>query len=329
MMPAREIVARTLAYDNPERIARSFEPSDFVWVAPTTKTFATDWTKDSAGAWFRIDEWGNRWSRIENSSKGEVTQPVLYSLNDLDQFRVPDFSNPSDYQSVCTQKELHPDKWLIGALPGFTFNIARKILRIDHYLLELAANPTGIRRLNDIIDEAVAAMILNFARAGVDSVMFPEDWGTQLNTFISPRMWKKEFFPRFKRFCDLAHTNRVKVFMHSCGQISGIMPGLIEAGIDLFQFDQPDLHGIDMLTQYQDRHQVSFWCPVDIQTTLQTRDETIIRAKAREMVDKLWQRKGGGFIAGYYDDNASIGLDPKWQAMACEEFLEHGVRKPK
>jgi hypothetical protein len=41
------------------------------------------------------------------------------------------------------------------------------------------------------------------------------------------------------------------------------------------------------------------------------------------MLDKLWKDRGG-FIAGYYADNASIGLEPKWQDYACQEFLESG-----
>ncbi len=133
-----------------------------------------------------------------------------------------------------------------------------------------------------------------------------------------------EFFPRFKKLCGLAHELGIRVFMHSCGNIAAIVPGLMDAGIDVLQFDQPDLHGIDALASHQDRGRITFWCPVDIQTTLQQRDERIIRAKAREMLDKLWRGKGG-FIAGYYGDNASIGLDPKWQDIACDEFRRRGI----
>jgi hypothetical protein len=111
--------------------------------------------------------------------------------------------------------------------------------------------------------------------------------------------------------------------MHSCGEISAIVPGLIDAGIDVLQFDQPDLHGMDTLAAYQENAKITFWCPVDIQTTLQTQNEGLIREKAREMLDKLWNGRGG-FIAGYYGDNASIGLDPKWQEFACDEFVKRG-----
>ena len=155
--------------------------------------------------------------------------------------------------------------------------------------------------------------------------MLAEDWGTQSQTLVSPALWRDEFFPRFQRLCGIAHDCGVKVFMHSCGQISAIVPNLIEAGIDLFQFDQPDLHGIDTLAGHQQHANVTFWCPVDIQATLQTRDETVIRRKVQEMLDKLWAGRGG-FIAGYYGDNPSIGLDPRWQELASETFVEQGVR---
>jgi uroporphyrinogen decarboxylase len=112
--------------------------------------------------------------------------------------------------------------------------------------------------------------------------------------------------------------------MHSCGKIKAIVPGLMDAGIGVLQFDRPDLHGIDVLASHQKQGKITFWCPVDIQKTLQQRDEEVIRDKAREMLDKLWHGRGG-FIAGFYGDNASIGLDPQWQECACDEFTKAGV----
>ena len=325
MQSPREIVQRTLEFNNPERVARSFEDSDFVWSSYTGKTYATDWSQKENGEWYRYDEWGNLWGRLENISKGEVSQGVITNLDEIDQYQFPDFSNPNDYQEVRRQRENYPDRWLIGELPGFTFNVARKLRKMDVYLFDLAASPDKIHFLNDCVDKILHTMIIQYANSGVDCVMFPEDWGTQTRTLISPRMWRNEFLPRFRSLCQTAHQQGIKVFMHSCGHITAIMPDLIHAGIDLFQFDQPDLHGIDTLATYQQQAKVSFWCPVDIQKTLQTRNERIIREKVREMLLKLWGGKGG-FIAGYYQDNISIGLNPKWQAIANEEFQRYGIR---
>jgi len=68
---------------------------------------------------------------------------------------------------------------------------------------------------------------------------------------------------------------------------------------------------------------VTFWCPVDIQTTLQSGSQAVIQAKAREMVAKLG--RGGGFVAKNYPDDFSIGSDPQWQQWAYEAFVEAGT----
>ncbi len=323
-MDSREIVRRTLELDYPDRVARSFESSDIVFVRHHANTHETDWVKVDENRWTRTDEWGNKWHRLDATSKGEVAECVLDSLDALDEYEFPDFSNPADYESVREMRQKHPNHWLVGKVPGFAFNISRKLRKLDQYMMDLVLEPDRIHVLHDRVDEIVADMIGNYAQAGVDAIMFWEDWGTQNSLLIDPNMWKTEFYPRFEKLCGIAHDLGIKVVMHSCGQITSIVPWLCAAGIDVFQFDQPELHGIDTLAAYQASHRITFWCPVDIQNTLQTRDEDKIRAVARQMLDMLWKGRGG-FIAGYYEDNESIGLDPKWQSYACDEFLKCGV----
>ena len=323
-MTSKEMVRRTIDYARPERVARSFQDSDICGAECSAKTHATSWKDLGNGRWERMDEWGNTWGRIDATSKGEVVRGVLADICDMDSYEFPDYSRSEDYLCVSQRRAEIPDKWLNGEMPGFAFNIARKMRKLDQYLMDLLLERDRMHELHDRIDRMLADMIRNYAAASVDGVMFPEDWGTQNQTLINPSLWREEFFPRFENLCGLAHELGIKVFMHSCGKIEGIVPGLMEAGIDVLQFDQPDLHGIDVLVSHQERGKITFWCPVDIQKTLQQRDEMVIRRKAREMLDRLWHGRGG-FIAGYYVDNESIGLDPGWQDYACDEFMKAGV----
>lgn len=325
-MNSREIVLRTLAYESPERVARSFYDGDFAWTSYDVATPATDWMEVGGGRWERMDEWGNVWARVDRFSKGEVVKGVLDSLEDADALTFPDFSNPADYAPARAARAAHPDRYLIGGMPGFAFNIARKLRRIDHYLLDLLENRSAIHALHDRIDALLETMIVQYAASGVDAVMFPEDWGTQSGLMIAPALWREEFFPRFLRLCALAKASGVAVWMHSCGQISAIVPDLMRAGIAVLQFDQPELHGLETLAAHQGRGKITFWCPVDIQQILPRRDPELIRARARAMLDLLWKGRGG-FIAGYYGDNESLGLEPEWQEYACKEFLHRGLRK--
>ena len=325
-MNSKEIIMSTLNYQEPERVARSFGNSDFTRCGNTVKTYAMPWKETRKNYWNMIDEWGNSWSRIDSTSKGEVIKGVLENVENFNTYEFPDFSKFNDYRTVVKCRIDHPDKWLIGGVPGFAFNIARKLFKLENYLVMLLLESDAMHELHDRIDGMLSEMIRNYAKAGVDSIMFPEDWGTQTQTLISPKLWYEEFYPRFEKLCNIAHECGIKVFMHSCGAIGSIVPGLIKAGIDVLQFDQPILHGIDNLAEHQKNGKITFWCPVDIQKTLQTKNEETIRASAGEILDKLWKGRGG-FIAGYYGDNVSIGLDPKWQEYACDEFIIRGIKE--
>jgi uroporphyrinogen decarboxylase len=323
-MTPRDIIRRTVDFDFPERVAHTFNPSDLIGVRYKVKTGATDWKETGGGRWERMDEWGNMWARVDPTSKGEVVKGAIDSPDGIDGYNPPDFSKPEYYAEARETREKNPDMWVQGSIPGYTFNCARYLRRIDNYLMDLVTHPGRVHALHDRIDAFLEAIIRNYGKIGCDCIGFAEDWGTQNKLFISPKLWRKEFGPRFEKLSSLAHSYKMKIFMHSCGMNESVVPDMISAGIDCFQFDQPELHGLGTLAGHQKKAKVTFWSPIDIQTTLQSKDERTIRAAAREYLDKLWDGRGG-FIAGYYGDNASIGLEPKWQNIASDEFLKYGV----
>ena len=130
-MTSREIVRRTLEYTGPERVARSFGDSDFCSTLCTANTHATKWEEIGGGQWERLDEWGNTWGRVDPTSKGEVTKGVLEDLSAVDSYEFPDYSRPEDYACVRERRAQALDKWLIGSMPGFAFNIARKMRELS------------------------------------------------------------------------------------------------------------------------------------------------------------------------------------------------------
>lgn len=324
-MNSREIVRRTVEFSGPERVAGSMPPpywNDFGHAGYRLPDHAPQWQNVGGGRQEYVDEWGNTWARIDDFSKGEVARGAIQDLDDVYTVPLPDLANPANFvlaREVYADPE--NDRFRIGGLPGFPFNIARKMRRLDQFLMDLLLERERIVVLLRRIEDLLAEVIVQYAEAGADAVMFPEDWGTQKGLMINPATWREVFKSGFERLCGVAHAHGIKVFMHSCGKTTVIVPDLIEAGIDVLQFDQPQLHGLDNLAQFHG--QITFWCPVDIQTTLQTEDAARIESDAREMIDKLGGPEGG-FIAGYYTGNEAIGLDPKWQDVACQAFTRYG-----
>ena len=305
-------------------------PSDLYRVgrAQTTNSRARGWRQKPDGSWDMIDEWGNTWGRLEGITKGEVTHGVIeqdWSL--LDDYDFPITDDSSLYEEASARcKQAHEEGYYVLGSAHWPFNAARYLRRMENFLADVAGEPQKVRTLLDRVADVVEAEIIGMAGAGVDGIMTGEDWGTQDRLLVSPKTFRELFKPVFRRLCAVAHEHGLSVWFHSCGYVRDVIGDWLEAGINVCQFDQPELHDIDFLAE-NFGGKMHFYCPVDIQKTLQTRDVPTIRAAAREYVDKLG-RYGGGFIAGFYGSNEAIGLDPMYQRAACRAFMQAGDPPP-
>lgn len=328
MTSSRELVRKALTFGGPERVPMSLPapyPNDFcgAGLASDPDHPGGPWERVGEGRWERVDEWGNTWARVEEITKGEVARGAIEEWDRLEEIELPDYDLPARYEGAREAFAANPDRFRLGGLPGFPFSIARKMRRLDNLLMDVLVEKERTARLLAMVEEPLHHAIRRLAEAGADGIMFAEDWGTQDRLLVSPQVWREMFRPGFEGLCRTARECGVFVLMHSCGYIYEAMDDLIEAGIACFQFDQPELYGVDLLAE-RFGGRVAFWCPVDIQKTLQTRDAARIEASAREMVERLGG-SGGGFIAGYYGSNEALGLEPKWQDLACRAFVKHGA----
>ncbi|MFP3937435.1 MAG: uroporphyrinogen decarboxylase family protein [Phycisphaerae bacterium] len=340
----REIFDSVLTFADPPRIGFALPqpyPNDTVHAG---RRRPVDRTVTPAPGELRrwVDEWGCTWASLTEFDKGEVVEPAITDWSDLDDYQPPDLGRADDYADVAAAFAADPHRYRIGHLPGFTFNVARKLRRLDNYLCDLVLQPDRVRRLNELVRAELIKAIDRLADAGADAVMFPEDWGTQGGLMISPEMWREFFAPEFEALAGQARRRGMIVIMHSCGKMTDIIEDLISLGVGCLQFDQPRVHGIDLLAE-RFGGRVAFWCPVDTQRTLQTRDVEKIRGDAKEMIEKLGgfpappgaegkaqrdrsapRRPRGGFVAGNYPTPEAIGITQELQNIACEAFVEYG-----
>jgi hypothetical protein len=195
--------------------------------------------------------------------------------------------------------------------------------RMEVFLADCAGEPERVRVLLDRIADLLERQVHRYADIGVDGISSGEDWGTQDRLLMSPAMFRALFKPVYERVVGAARSRGLSFRLHSCGFVTEIIPDWIETGVNILQFDQPELHDIDVLAR-RFGGQVHFESPVDIQTTLQTRDHDRIARAARGYIDKLAAPYGGGFIAGFYGSNPALGLDPEYQETAARTYMEHG-----
>ena len=220
-MTSREIVVRTLTFEGPERVAMSLPapyPNDFCGGGVSSDPAHPEggWQRVGPEREERVDEWGCTWARIEGFSKGEVAQGSIEDWDQFDDFQPPDYDLPARYEGAGKHFAKNPNKFKIGHLPGFPFNVARKMRRLGNFLMDVAAEPQKVERLLAIVEEQMHHAIRRFAEAGADGVMFAEDWGTQDRLLVSPATWRRMFKPGFERLCRTAHRNGLFVRLGHC-----------------------------------------------------------------------------------------------------------------
>jgi uroporphyrinogen decarboxylase len=326
-MTPREIIQAVIDHDNPPRIGWSFPApyrSDFASASLKQGPRFTDWVQTGPDRWEHTDDWGNVWYRGSTSSSGEILRPAIASWDDLKTYEFPDFSDPQRYVGVAEKVAASQGKYILGGLPGFPFNVARYLRKLENFLADLVLEP---RRVNDLLTRVADVLIQaieRYGQLGHHAIMFCEDWGLQDRLMIHPTMWREVFKPHFRRLVGVARENGLRVFMHSCGKVTDIIPDLIEVGVAVLQFDQQKVHGLDTLAKFS--REITFWCPVDVQQVLPTRDRAKIEDWARQLVERLG--RGGGFIAGYYGSYRDLGITEQEQDWACQAFIKHGTFRP-
>ncbi|MCK4591278.1 MAG: hypothetical protein KAT86_05950 [Candidatus Latescibacteria bacterium] len=328
-MTSRERVRRAVLFQGPDRVPIDLpEPygTDFLQHVGIDPDPSWQPKIDTETRW--EDEWGSIWEKLPGDvTMGQVKYHPLSDYSHLQEFRFPDYKNPQRYETA--RKVISENKEEKFVLAGIPFSIIHRLEYLrghqeawtDSYL-----HPRELEELLDRLADIAIDSIENLASLGVDGIISADDWGLQDRPMLAPEIFRKFFKPRYNRVYSFAHQQGMLTFLHSCGYIIDLLEDFIEAKLDLIQMDQQENMGVERLSELFGGR-LCFWCPVDIQKTLQTDDPAKVEAAAKEYIEKLGSF-GGGFVAGYYGSNEAIGVDPELQAVACRAFMKYGDPAP-
>lgn len=197
-------------------------------------------------------------------------------------------------------RERH-DRAIMIPFGGNLFEWGTILRRMDNFLLDLAGEPAKAEALLDKLVEGHLEKLGRLLPAVgdlVDIIQLGDDLGTQTGPFLSPKMFRQMFKPRYqaviRRIRELSP--HLKVFLHSCGGIQPLIGDLIEAGFDIINPVQ--IAARDMQPERLKREfgrNVTFWgggC--DTQTTLPRGTPQEVKDHVRRNIDAF--APGGGFV---------------------------------
>ena len=124
-----------------------------------------------------------------------------------------------------------------------------------------------------------------------------DDVAIQSAPFMSREMYRRFIKPRHKQIFDFIHSRtKAKIFYHSCGAVSDLIPDFIEEGVDILNPVQRSAAGMEISRLKREfGKDICFWGGgIDIQTQLPVLSPAQIEDEVKRTLDIM--APGGGFV---------------------------------
>ena len=181
----------------------------------------------------------------------------------------------------------------------------------ENWLMNMVAEPEWMTEMFEAVTDLTIEALDYALQKGMqfDGIWMIEDLGSTRATLMSPRTYRSLIFPWHKKLGEFARARGLRFFMHSCGDVNGLVPDFIEAGVDVLQPLQAsaDMDVVRLKEKYGDR--LSLWGNISAAAMEKGREAILEEAKTKLVPAK----QGGGYI--YHSDH-SIPADVPYENYA-------------
>lgn len=229
-----------------------------------------------------------------NSPQGHRIYGPFYDTEDLDSFDWPTPEDVLHTTTVYTDIRRHNLAGLC-TLTGCDnpFKIAYFMRRYEDFMIDCLQRPDYVGELLERIAAVEFTRAENGVRAGARCAMIFGDFAHQRNLMVSPEVFRRVLRPILEEFVFRlkAINPEILVFLHSDGNLSSVLPDLIECGFAAVHPIQPEC--MDMAAvKRQSGDRLTLFGGVSVQSELPASDPQRIRRIVRERVDQLGYNGG-------------------------------------
>ncbi len=296
-MTSRDRVAKALRGEEPDRVPihESFwQATSNAWhqqgLPPDTSP------DDYFGTEIRTigidNSFGYPWQEIERTDEYVIARDGMGKLtrNWVDHRSTPellDFAIKSRAQWDAEKHRLTPDParidWetlrkqhasyrqqdrfiCISAIPGYEATWQK--LGPESLLMAIAEDPAWVTEMYEYDAEMIIGVAKLYVEHGLDfdAAWLWDDLAYKNGPLFSPKAYREQLMPSHKRINDYFHSQGWPVILHSCGNVTSLVPSIIEAGFDCLQPLEVKA-GVDLASMVREYgHDLSFMGGVDVRS---------------------------------------------------------------
>lgn len=206
-----------------------------------------------------------------------------------------------------------------------TFEHALWLRGFEDFLVEFYDDPVMAEALLERTTQGgIELFDLMLSEIGdvIDIVCHGDDLGMQDRSLVSPEIYNMYIKKYHKKLFDFIKTKtKAKVFFHSCGSVHSLIPGLIEAGVDILNPVQTTSRNMGPETLKRDfGNDICFWGGIDTQKTLEFGTKQEIRKDIKRLIDVLG-RDGGYVLAPSHNIQGSVPVSNFEYMLECLDEL--------
>jgi uroporphyrinogen decarboxylase len=232
---------------------------------------------------------------IDCPVKSKSDWPPIRERLSVDLKRIDWASRWQEYQAA-REKDLYV---VFSAASGY--DLMQSYVKSEQLLVFMAEDPGFIKEMIDVNSDLILETVAMMKKEGFDfdGVWVFNDMGYRNSSLFSPRMYREIIGPSDRRRNDAFHEMGMQTILHSCGQVKGLIPDLVDCGFDCLQPLEVKA-GMDLYElkpKYGDR--VALFGGINTMKMEETEDAKI----EEEIAGKFEVAKaGGGYL--YHSDHS-------------------------
>ncbi len=290
-----------------------------------------DWMSQARGFEIKIgsdktytDEWGIRW-RVSPDASGYMRNwwngPAINSPEDFEKYVPPDPFAPGKMEAAeFIVEKVKKKMFVVGGLRD-VFELSWQLRGMENFLLDLYTNPRFAEKIMDVILETNIKMGKALLDAGVDALLTGDDYADSHGPMFPPRIFRKYFLPRLKRFTRALKINDIFMIKHCDGDINPIFEDFIEAGFDAINPLEPPVMNLkETKNTYGDK--VCLIGNIDCGPILTHGSEQDVEKAVKESIDNA--ADGGGYIMSS-SNSAHSGIKAENYVTLVKAARQYGI----